>query len=198
MSQDALHGYYKLHAQIYDLTRPFFLFGRRQLVQKAHQLIQPKRVLEIGCGTGWLLGECARLDPSMALTGIDLSVDMLKRARARLGERATLIHELYSRPVSSGQFDLVILSYMLTMTGAHFSDILHTAARDLRPNGAIAIVDFDYTAHPLFASWMRVNHVAMTGQIKREIDARFQPLWLEQRACYFGLWQRLGALVRPV
>lgn len=196
MSESALAGYYRWHARIYDWTRPFFLFGRRDLVHRAYALLKPRRVLEIGCGTGWLLGEFARLDETVELTGIDLSADMLARARKRLGTRASLINGRYQQPLSEGGYDLIVMSYVLTMTGDNCKSILATARRDLSPNGAIAIVDFDRTEVPWFARWMRVNHVEMSGQIKREIDQRYQPLWLQQRRCYFGLWQRLSALLR--
>jgi S-adenosylmethionine-diacylgycerolhomoserine-N-methlytransferase len=196
-ADNALAGYYRLHASIYDLTRPLFLFGRQQLVREAVARTQPKNVLEIGCGTGWLLAECARRAPGARLTGVDLSPDMLKRAQKRLGTRATLIQQRYAAPLEPGGFDLIILSYMLTMTGPHFRDILATAGLDLSPSGAIAIVDFDSTPLPWFARWMRLNHVEMQGQIKREIDANFEPLWLQQRSCYFGVWQRLAAVLRP-
>jgi S-adenosylmethionine-diacylgycerolhomoserine-N-methlytransferase len=196
VSTAALDRYYRAHARIYDLTRPAFLFGRRQLVLEAYARLKPRRVLEIGCGTGWLLGEFAALDSSIELTGVDLSSDMLERARKRLGDRAKLLERRYSEPLS-GDFDLVVMSYMLTMTGSACASIVATASRDLRAGGALAVVDFDATPVPAFARWMRLNHVQMTGQVRHAIDAMGAPLWSQTRACYGGLWRRYSAIARP-
>ena len=87
---------YRFHAHIYDWTRWAFLFGRRRAVE-ALDVAPARRILEIGCGTGLnfsLLLE--RLDPDAGrLTGLDFSMDMLrkarKRKRARNWERVDLL-----------------------------------------------------------------------------------------------------------
>ena len=78
--------------------------------------------------------------------GIDLSLDMLLLARARL-ERAGLRHcsvrqgDIYDLALPAGSFDVVIIHQVL-----HFLDdgarAIREAARVLRPGGRLLVVDF--------------------------------------------------------
>ena len=78
--------------------------------------------------------------------GIDLSLDMLLLARARI-ERAGLRHcsvrqgDIYDLAVPAGSFDVVIIHQVL-----HFLDdgarAIREAARVLSPGGRLLVVDF--------------------------------------------------------
>src|SRR6201999_4171235 len=78
--------------------------------------------------------------------GIDMSLDMLALARARL-ERAGLKHcsvrqgDIYELPVPKDSFDVVIVHQVL-----HFLDdgarAITEAARTLRPGGRLLVIDF--------------------------------------------------------
>ena len=48
----ALERYYQFHSRIYDATRWSFLFGREEVLLRAASVTTPKRILEVGCGTG--------------------------------------------------------------------------------------------------------------------------------------------------
>ncbi|MDE2620627.1 MAG: class I SAM-dependent methyltransferase, partial [Sphingomonadales bacterium] len=83
---------YRRQRHIYDLTRKYYLFGRDPMLDA---LGLPATgvgcsVLEIGCGTGRNLARVQRRWGDAALFGIDISAEMLKSARARLGDRAVL------------------------------------------------------------------------------------------------------------
>jgi tRNA G46 methylase TrmB len=78
----SLTNYYRFHAPIYDWTRWSFLFGRSQLMQDVIAL-RPRRVLEIGCGTGSNLIKLAKALPQASIVGIDLSEAMLCKARQK-------------------------------------------------------------------------------------------------------------------
>jgi SAM-dependent methyltransferase len=74
---------------------------------------RPARVLELGVGTGRMLEALAdlRRDTADDLVGIDSSPAMLDRARARLGDRATLLEGDFSRFLPAGRFDLVFAGW---------------------------------------------------------------------------------------
>ena len=106
---------YRYQRLIYDATRAWFLLGRDHLI--AHLDARPgARVLEIACGTGRNLDHVARRYPGAQLYGLDISGEMLRSARAKLGARAhlALADACAFNPgalFGVAQFDRIILSY---------------------------------------------------------------------------------------
>ncbi len=200
-----LPGYYRIHAPIYDLTRAWFLFGReRILAQLARQwptcAQYAPRILEIGCGTGRNLRRLQHHFPSARLVGIDLAEAMLEQAEdalgARVQQRATpglpglqLVHGALGEADLGGSFDIVLASYMLTMTGAAQSRCVAAARELVVPGGLLAAVDFHATPIPLYARWMARNHVHFDPGLRQRLGADFNPLCSERHSAYGGLWQ---------
>jgi S-adenosylmethionine-diacylgycerolhomoserine-N-methlytransferase len=193
-----LHGYYRLHAPIYDLTRPFFLFGRSALVRRLVRHWQEHgtpelapRVLEIGCGTGSNLALLGRLLPTAQLVGVDLALPMLERARKRLGHRAQLLHGAIGEVDTGRPFDLVLASYMLSMSGPALRDCIRAAKAALAPGGVFGVVDFERSASRGFTRWMRRNHVTMNGQLASTLEQSLAPREVTRRSALGGLWTYL-------
>lgn len=192
--QDALASYYRWHASIYDLTRWAFLFGRNTLVKQVHrQMMMPARILEIGCGTGKNLVTLAERFPKAQIMGLDLSRDMLDRARTKVkhyGTRIGLLHRRYDAPVALNQkFDLIVMSYSLSMINPGYDEVLRTCLEDLSERGLVAVVDFHQSRWTWFRRWMGVNHVRMEGQVLQELRQHFQPLVCEVNHGYGDLWR---------
>ena len=189
----ALQRYYRFHARIYDVTRWSFLFGRADLIERLASRHAPANVLEIGCGTGTNLVRMARRFLEARLTGLDLSADMLARARRRLapyGDWITLLHQPYAGlPDHRPGFDLIVLSYCLSMINPGWEAVIANVRQDLAANGLIAVVDFHDSDQAAFRRWMGVNHVRMTGQLLPELHARFRPLDATAQRAYGGLWR---------
>lgn len=111
--------------------------------------LEPRRVLEIGCGTGMLLfalaGECERY------AGLDLSAAVVDRLRASLAMNAPQwshvsvaaaeAHDLSS--VAAETFDLVILNSVVQYfpSAAYLMRTLELAAARLAPGGRVFIGD---------------------------------------------------------
>ncbi|MBW6528748.1 metalloregulator ArsR/SmtB family transcription factor [Sphingomonas sp. RHCKR7] len=102
------------------------------------------RLIDIGTGTGRMI-ELFAPSASHAL-GIDKSSEMLRLARAKLGERGLANAELrqadlYALPLGDGAADVAILHHVL-----HFAQqpgaAIGEAARVLAPGGRLLIADF--------------------------------------------------------
>jgi ubiquinone/menaquinone biosynthesis C-methylase UbiE len=103
---------------VYDLAcRSMGLGDRFRRFEIALLADSPRRVLEVGCGTGELLRFVAERFPAAELTGLDLDAEALGRARRKLdaaGARAELVPGRGdSLPFPDGSFDLVLSSLML-------------------------------------------------------------------------------------
>ena len=136
---------YRYQRRIYDATRAAYLLGRDHLIA---QLSPPAggTVLEIACGTGRNLQHIARRYPQRRLYGLDISNEMLRSARDKLGGQAVLAQgdacrfdaaDLFGRPV----FDRIIFSYSLSMI-PDWHGAIGQALDHLAPGGSLHIVDF--------------------------------------------------------
>ena len=133
---DALDGFYRLHAPVYDWTRPLLLRGRREAVRQL--AVRPgERVLDVGCGTGFNL---PRLSARGArLVGIEPSPAMRQMAERRLERHGLDSVDLDPRPYGShaeyeASVDAILFSYSLSMIPP-FEEVLERARLDLRGGG---------------------------------------------------------------
>jgi S-adenosylmethionine-diacylgycerolhomoserine-N-methlytransferase len=186
-----VEGYYRWQSRIYDATRWSFLFGRSAVIDRVARLAEPKRILEVGCGTGRNLSELARRFPQARLTGLDVSADMLRLTEKKMAahaSRVTLVKQRYDTPVDEGGFDLVLCSYALSMFNPGWEEAVECAVADLAPGGLFALVDFHDSRFAWFRHWMGVNHVRMEGHLLPGLEGRFQTLVNERQAAYGGVW----------
>ncbi|MEI6077753.1 MAG: class I SAM-dependent methyltransferase [Verrucomicrobiota bacterium] len=190
----AVQRYYQWHSQVYDATRWSFLFGRVAIIREVAKVSDPRRILEIGCGTGKNLVNLCRLFPQAEVTGVDCSEAMLAVARrktAPLGSRIRLLQGAYNSTFQAGPCDLILFSYALSMFNPGFAEAIATAHRDLAHGGHIAVVDFHDTRSSLFERWMGVNHVRMNGQLRTLLTTQFTPRMDRLQKAYGGVWRYL-------
>lgn len=188
----SMASYYRFHAKIYDATRWSFLFGRTRVLKLVVKRMKPKRILEIGCGTGRNLVWLRSAFPEASITGLDVSQDMLDKASERLdGSEVDLVHMPYESPLSEPgrRFDLILVSYCLSMINPGWETVIDSAARDLSPNGLLAVVDFNHSKFNLFKRWMAVNHVRMDGHLPPALAAACDVELEERRPAYLCLWE---------
>jgi SAM-dependent methyltransferase len=184
---DALSRFYRLHAALYDWTRPLLLFGRREAV-RALGLRPGERVLDVGCGTGYSL---PRLHARGArVVGIEPSEPMRRRAARRL-ERHGLagVVDLDPRPYAThadyaGRADAILFSYSLSMIPP-FQAAVERAATDLAPGGRLSVVDFLDAWGPV-GFGLRRSHVSL-GHARLSLLRRSFPRH-SLEVCRAGLW----------
>lgn len=189
--EQALQSYYALHSPIYDATRWSFLFGRNSLINALPDLPPEPNILEIGCGTGKNIELLEYSFPDAHITGVDLSPAMLTKANRRAddSDRITLLQGQYGTDdLSLPSFNLIVLSYSLTMMGSNIERVLQQTTNDLSKKGYIAVVDFHATPFRCFKKWMQTNHVSLTGSLLPLLSKYFHPEHSKIQNAYFGLW----------
>jgi demethylmenaquinone methyltransferase/2-methoxy-6-polyprenyl-1,4-benzoquinol methylase len=139
----------------YDLVNRIFTWGlderwRRQATQICLES-NPRKVIDLGCGTGDLAIWLARLtDTDTAVFGIDYSLPMLERAiekakRFPLKTDIKFIHgDASDLPFPNGYFDCIGISFAfrnLTYKNPLTQRYLAEVARVLKPGGRFVIVE---------------------------------------------------------
>jgi SAM-dependent methyltransferase len=188
-----LRRYYALHARLYDATRWTFLFGRTRLIGAIARRLEPRHILEIGCGTGVNLARLATRFPNARLGGWDGSPDMLARARRRLGvlgDRCELRAGFFpGDPPPDPAPDLILFSYCLSMINPGWETAIEAARDQLAPGGHLAVVDFHGTRFAGFRRWMRFNHVRLERHLLPGLRAAGTPVIDCVRPAWGGVWE---------
>lgn len=98
------------------------------------------RVLDAGCGTGRMLGHLTSLDPTLRLSGVDLSPGMLAVARCAHPGTDLAVAELAALPHPDGGLDGVLAWYSIIHTPPHgLPPVLRELHRVLRPGGLLLL-----------------------------------------------------------
>jgi SAM-dependent methyltransferase len=123
---------------------------RRRRVRQALQLAPGERVLDIGCGPGFLTVEmAAEVGPSGWAAGIDISDTMLAHARHRAAAQPSSAWVDFKQadavqlPFPDGSFDAAVATQVLEYV-ADVPAALAEIVRVLRPGGRAVIVDTDW------------------------------------------------------
>jgi phosphatidylethanolamine/phosphatidyl-N-methylethanolamine N-methyltransferase len=159
--QDTLKTY-RLFAGPYDLVfGPIFHPGRKQAVRLAND--RPgQRILEVGVGTGLSL---PHFRPDSRVVGIDVSAEMLAKARKRAASRGLRQVEALTEmdaenlTFAENSFDAVLALYVASVVPdpARFAAEMR---RVCKPGGTIVIV----------------NHFTSINPLMRFIEKRLAPL----------------------
>jgi phosphatidylethanolamine/phosphatidyl-N-methylethanolamine N-methyltransferase len=133
---------YARWAPVYDFVfGAVFERGRKASIAAAERI--GGRILEVGVGTGLSLPDYAWTNK---LTGVDLSVPMLRKAKARVAEhRLTNVDGLAVMDAqrlgfADAAFDVVVAQYVITAV-PDAEATLDEFARVLKPGGEIILVN---------------------------------------------------------
>jgi len=103
------------------------------------------KILDIGCGPGWMTFILKERSPSSACFGVDLSTEMVEQARVyaqqqQLQDVHFTVSDVLHLPFEDNLFDLVISSSSFRLWGDQLRG-LQEAYRVLRPGGLLFISD---------------------------------------------------------
>jgi SAM-dependent methyltransferase len=118
----------------------------------------PKRILDLGCGTGWLC--CALAERGHDVTGLDPAAAMLAVARRRPGSERVRWVEADARSFAFPErFDLIVMTghvFQVFLEDADVQSVLQAARRHLAPGGRLAFE----TRNPHVREWEAWNPAA--------------------------------------
>jgi phosphatidylethanolamine/phosphatidyl-N-methylethanolamine N-methyltransferase len=161
LDQVTIEKAYARWAPVYDLVfGAVFDKGRQAAITAAERI--GGRILEVGVGTGISLPDYA---PSNRITGVDISVPMLKKARERVGAQglanveALAVMDAAQMALPDASFDVVVAQYVITAV-PHPEATLDEFARVLRPGGEIVLV----------------NHIGAETGFRRAFEQGFAPV----------------------
>jgi len=157
---------YRIAAPLYDRLRWIWakgIMGRAEADLERDvlpRLVTPEtRILDLGSGTGINLNRLRRLGlPFASYTGLDLSLAMLTRARAKLDDStaATLLQgDIWHLPFADQSFDLILSTWALShLWPAH--KVFDEVGRVLDPKGAVFILFWSRPPWPMskLANWL--------------------------------------------
>jgi phosphatidylethanolamine/phosphatidyl-N-methylethanolamine N-methyltransferase len=141
LDAEAVRAAYARWAGVYDTVfGGVSAWGRRAAVTAVNEL-PGRRVLEVGVGTGLAL---PRYAADKRVVGIDLSRDMLRRARARAAGLATVeaLLEMDAEATSfaDGIFDIAVAMFVASVV-PHPMRLMAELRRVVRPGGDILFVN---------------------------------------------------------
>jgi phosphatidylethanolamine/phosphatidyl-N-methylethanolamine N-methyltransferase len=142
MDEAAVRRAYRRWAPVYDYTFGFIAsVGRRQSI--AHINEGKGGVLEVGVGTGLSLPQFGK---HLQITGIDLSPEMLAKARERVAEmNLSNVKGVYEMDATSlsfpdGAFDTVVAMYLITVVPEPVR-VMRELERVCAPGGQVILVN---------------------------------------------------------
>jgi phosphatidylethanolamine/phosphatidyl-N-methylethanolamine N-methyltransferase len=160
MDEDAVRSVYRRWAPVYDHTFGIVASeGRKHAVELINQ--SKGRVLEVGVGTGLSLPAYNR---SLDIVGIDLSPEMLDKARERVAEEwltnVTGLHEMDAGELefANASFDTVVAMFVMTVVPDP-EKVMRELSRVCRPGGEV----------------MLVNHFSTDDGVRGWVERRMAP-----------------------
>jgi phosphatidylethanolamine/phosphatidyl-N-methylethanolamine N-methyltransferase len=151
MEIEAIRAAYRRYARIYDAVfGPILHPGRKQIIN-ALNCRPGDTILEVGVGTGLSLP----LYPSdVKVTGIDISTEMLEKARERVNEgglsqvQAVLEMDAEDLRFPDSNFDKVVAMYVVSVVSDP-SQVVEEMRRVCKPGGEIFIVNHFRARNPV-------------------------------------------------
>ena len=154
MQIEAVKAAYRRYAGVYDAVFGPVLQPGRRAVLEALGLRAGDRVLEVGVGTGLSLPLYPR---GVRVTGIDVSREMLDKARGRVARRglgnveALLEMDAEAMTLPDASFDKVVAMYVVSVV-ENPARLLQELHRVCKPDGEIFLVNHVRSDNPIIGA----------------------------------------------
>jgi phosphatidylethanolamine/phosphatidyl-N-methylethanolamine N-methyltransferase len=190
---------YSVLARVYDDFFDWALGPGRVAAVRDLDCRPDQDVLEVGVGTGLSLPQYPR---NCRVTGVDISTEMLRQARAR-AERDGMDHvrllQMDARQLAfpDASFDRVLAPYVISVVPEP-ERVMAEIARVCRPGGTVVVVNHFRSTSPILGTveraltpasqWVGFRMDLPVDAIVRTVGLRLE---LERRVNLMGLWRLL-------
>ncbi len=170
INKSEIRKVYKKVASVYDFWGRLTESKARKRCLELAGIRDGESVLEVAVGTGLAFVEILESNPSGQNEGIDLTEEMLGRARQKVEKLGFMNYELkigdaYDLEYSDHSFDVVVNNYMFDLLPEDdFSAVLAEFKRVLRPGGRLVMVNMTKPEHFYHSAW--------------ELVYRMNPAWI--------------------
>jgi len=159
VSKEDIPAVYRSIAPIYDLWGMLTETKARKRCLELAQINNGENILEVAVGTGSAFAEILKNNPGGMSTGIDLTGEMLSRAKKKaqmsgLNNYQLALGDAYHLAYDDGSFDLVFNNYMFDLLPEKdFPLVLSEFKRILRPGGRLLMANMTKSVHWYNAIW---------------------------------------------
>lgn len=206
MKLEAIEKAYRRYAHLYDVIFGPVLHPGRKIVVESLDCQPGDRILEVGVGTGLSLP----LYPQhVRVTGIDISREMLAKARARVTEgglahvEGVIEMDAENMQFADSSFDKVVAMYVASVVSDPVR-LVDEMRRVCRPGGEIVIVNHFRSRNPVvktFEGTLAPLSKVLGFHPDLELDDFLAATELEvvktTRANMFGYWKILTCRNNP-
>ncbi len=136
------------------------------------------RVADVGCGPGKITALLHRMaNPDGRAVGIDISADRIQYAADHYGDSGLHFHcRDISEPLDDlGQFDFVLIRFVLEYYRSRAFDIVSNVARMIKPGGILCLIDLDNNCLSQYGIPSRLKNAICEIMAKLERDDDFDP-----------------------
>jgi ubiquinone/menaquinone biosynthesis C-methylase UbiE len=164
---------YKRIAPFYDVWGKLIEAKARRRCLEMANIQDGESVLEVAVGTGLIFIEILKMNPSGRNEGIDLTEEMLAKARQRIerlgikSNHSLRLGDAYNLEYPDNTFEVLINNYMFDLLPeSDFPLILAEFSRVLRPKGRMILVNMAKGSHWYNKVWefpYRINAAMMGG-----------------------------------
>lgn len=181
---------YDLYAPYYDEDFKYLNGFEKDYLFTIIGDIKGKKVLDIGCGSGRLIGELKLFGAKV--TACDISPEMVKRTREKFPNIEVVEGDIYDLPFKDRQFDMVIATFVIV----HLRDLqkaFDEVYRVLKKGGQFAFTNINQRKAPKLKVG-KLKEIVITSfyhrpqDVTKALEESFFDLEKEEFVYEDGVW----------
>jgi len=169
LDKHAIRQHFERAAETYDAAAVLQKEIAKRLCERLDYIkLQPKRVLDVGCGTGYITADLLKRYPKSQVIALDIALNMAQKSKQhRAGlfrsKPLAICADAESLPLKNESADLVISNLMMQWSN-NLTDTFRSFHATLSPNGLLLFTTFGPdTLKEVRESWASVDNKPHTS-----------------------------------